>query len=189
MNHQTQLSIRLKQLRTAHAYTQDYVASMLGIIRQAYSHYETGRCVPPTAALYQLAQLYHISVEELLRMAVLRTGMLYRMRRTPKRLPPPLSATSTATWNFTMTPSTARSIVFFQTKKKNCSTISAGSMKPTVRRSSNLRKSKQGSIECVAVPVPLAHSGPLYLSPWPTHFFVLLNEKISPAYVGRSNLR
>lgn len=71
MNHQTQLSIRLKQLRTAHAYTQDYVASMLGIIRQAYSHYETGRCVPPTAALYQLAQLYHISVEELLRMAVL----------------------------------------------------------------------------------------------------------------------
>lgn len=70
-NHQTQLSIRLKELRTAHAYTQDYVASMLGIIRQAYSHYETGRCVPPTAALYQLARLYNISVEELLRMAVL----------------------------------------------------------------------------------------------------------------------
>ena len=66
----TQLSERLKQLRTAHAYTQDYVASMLGIIRQTYSHYETGRCVPPTAALYQLAQLYGISVEELLRMVV-----------------------------------------------------------------------------------------------------------------------
>ncbi|MBQ9512579.1 MAG: helix-turn-helix transcriptional regulator [Lachnospiraceae bacterium] len=72
MNHQTPLSIRLKQLRTAHAYTQDYVASVLGIIRQTYSHYETGRCVPPTAALYQIAQLYRISVEELLRMVVSR---------------------------------------------------------------------------------------------------------------------
>ena len=66
----TRLSERLKQLRTAHAYTQDYVASMLGVIRQTYSHYETGRCTPPTTALYQLAQLYNISVEELLRIAV-----------------------------------------------------------------------------------------------------------------------
>ena len=69
MNGATQLSERLKQLRKAHAYTQDYVASMLGIIRQTYSHYETGRCTPPTSALYQLAQLYRISVEDLLHLA------------------------------------------------------------------------------------------------------------------------
>ena len=66
----TRLSKRLIQLRRAYSYTQDYVASFLGVIRQTYSHYETGRCVPPTPTLYKLAGLYKISVEDLLHLSV-----------------------------------------------------------------------------------------------------------------------
>ena len=63
------LGERLRELRKVHGYTQDYVASFLGVIRQTYSHYETGRCMPPTQALYKLAGLYRISVEDLLHIA------------------------------------------------------------------------------------------------------------------------
>ena len=34
---------KLKELRKVNNYTQDYVAAVLGIVRQTYSHYETGR--------------------------------------------------------------------------------------------------------------------------------------------------
>ena len=64
------LSERLKQLRIAHSYTQDYVASFLGVIRQTYSHYETGRSKPSAQTLYKLAGLYNISVEDLLHLSV-----------------------------------------------------------------------------------------------------------------------
>ena len=37
------LPAKLKELRKAHGYTQDYVASALEIVRQTYSHYETGQ--------------------------------------------------------------------------------------------------------------------------------------------------
>ncbi len=56
----------LKELRKAHGYTQYHVASYLNIITQTYSHYETGRIIPPAEALYHLAKLYHIPVETLL---------------------------------------------------------------------------------------------------------------------------
>lgn len=61
---------RLKQLRKAHSYTQDDIASFLGVIRQTYSHYETGRCAPSAQTLYKLAGLYKISVEDLLHLSV-----------------------------------------------------------------------------------------------------------------------
>ena len=64
------LSERLKQLRIAHSYTQEYVASFLGVIRQTYSHYETGRCKPTSDTLYKLAGLYNISVEDLMHLSV-----------------------------------------------------------------------------------------------------------------------
>lgn len=60
----------LKNLRRTYGYTQEYVASQLNIIHQTYSHYETGRIIPPTDALYNLAKLYHIPPEELMRLAV-----------------------------------------------------------------------------------------------------------------------
>lgn len=56
----------LKELRKSHHYKQDFVASQLNIIRQTYSHYETGRVTPPVKSLCKLADLYGIPVESLL---------------------------------------------------------------------------------------------------------------------------
>ena len=60
----------LRDLRKSHGYTQEYVASQLNIIHQTYSHYETGRIMPPADALYLLARLYHIPAEHLLRLTI-----------------------------------------------------------------------------------------------------------------------
>ena len=40
------IAAKLKELRKLHNYTQDYVASALVIVRQSYSHYETGKRTP-----------------------------------------------------------------------------------------------------------------------------------------------
>ena len=55
---ETLLSQRLKELRKLHNYTQDYVASALGVVRQTYSHYESGKRTPNSETLYKLAGLY-----------------------------------------------------------------------------------------------------------------------------------
>jgi len=67
---QTLLSKRLKELRKVNNYTQDYVASALGVIRQTYSHYETGKRTPSSEMLYKLAGLYEISVDDLMHLAI-----------------------------------------------------------------------------------------------------------------------
>ncbi len=64
------LSTKLKDLRKAHSYTQDYVASALGIVRQTYSHYETGNRTPSAEILFKLAGLYNISVDDLLQLTI-----------------------------------------------------------------------------------------------------------------------
>lgn len=61
---------KLKELRKVHNYTQDYVAEVLGVVRQTYSHYETGKRTPDAAALYKLAGLYNISIEDLLHLTI-----------------------------------------------------------------------------------------------------------------------
>lgn len=61
---------RLKELRKANSYTQDYVASYLGIVRQTYSHYETGKRTPNYDTIYKLAGLYNISIDDLIQFAV-----------------------------------------------------------------------------------------------------------------------
>ena len=66
----TLLSKRLKELRKINNYTQDYVASALGVIRQTYSHYETGKRTPNSEMLYKLAGLYDISVDDLLHLSI-----------------------------------------------------------------------------------------------------------------------
>ena len=60
------LPAKLKELRTVHGYTQDYIASVLGIARQTYSHYETGKRKPSPDSLFKLAGLYNISVDDLM---------------------------------------------------------------------------------------------------------------------------
>lgn len=58
------LSSKLKNLRKAYNYTQDDVAAVLGVVRQTYSHYETGKRKPDINTLFMLSGLYNISVDE-----------------------------------------------------------------------------------------------------------------------------
>ncbi|MCR4657500.1 MAG: helix-turn-helix domain-containing protein [Lachnospiraceae bacterium] len=64
------LPAKLKELRKAFSYTQYDVAAALGVVRQTYSHYETGKRSPSPEVLFKLAGLYHISVEDLLQLTV-----------------------------------------------------------------------------------------------------------------------
>lgn len=61
---------KLKELRKANGYTQDYVASFLGVVRQTYSHYETGLRTPGPETLYKLAGLYNVSIEDLMQLVI-----------------------------------------------------------------------------------------------------------------------
>ncbi len=64
------LGTKLKELRKLNNYPQEYVASSLGIIRQTYSHYETGKRMPSPEMLYKLSLLYNISVESLMKLTM-----------------------------------------------------------------------------------------------------------------------
>ena len=64
------LPAKLKELRKVHGYTQDYVASALEIVRQTYSHYETGQRTPNSETLFKLAGLYNISVDDLMQLTM-----------------------------------------------------------------------------------------------------------------------
>ncbi|MGN0414291.1 MAG: helix-turn-helix domain-containing protein [Agathobacter sp.] len=64
------LAQKLLALRKSHQYTQDYVASFLGVVRQTYSHYENGLRTPSYETLYKLAGLYQISVDDLLHLSI-----------------------------------------------------------------------------------------------------------------------
>lgn len=64
------LSAKLKELRKFNNYNQDYVASTLGVARQTYSHYETGKRTPSTTVLYKLAGLYNVSVDDFLQLTI-----------------------------------------------------------------------------------------------------------------------
>lgn len=59
------LGSELKRLRKENNLSQEDVASHLHIIRQTYSHYETGRIMPPIENLYSLAALYDVPIEYL----------------------------------------------------------------------------------------------------------------------------
>ena len=59
------LPSKLKSLRKAYNYTQDDVAAVLGVVRQTYSHYYTGKWKPDINTLFILVGLYNVSVDEL----------------------------------------------------------------------------------------------------------------------------
>lgn len=61
---------KLKELRKVYGYTQDYVAAALGVVRQTYSHYESGRRTPSPDILYKLAGIYGISVDDLMQLTL-----------------------------------------------------------------------------------------------------------------------
>ena len=61
------LGERLKQERVRHKMTQEFVAETLGVSRQAVSKWENGVSDPSTSNLFAIADLYGISVENLLK--------------------------------------------------------------------------------------------------------------------------
>ena len=65
MKYDRKTESKLKKIRVAHGYTQDFVASRLGVARQTYSHYETGQRIPPYDVMQRLAALYGISLDYL----------------------------------------------------------------------------------------------------------------------------
>lgn len=61
-----QLAGNLKKYRIANHYTQDYVSMKLNISRQAYSNYERGKRNPDIDLLVKLANLYKITLTQLI---------------------------------------------------------------------------------------------------------------------------
>ncbi len=57
----------LKQHRTSSKMTQEFVAEIIDVSRQAVSKWESGASDPSTSNLIALAKLYNISAEDLLK--------------------------------------------------------------------------------------------------------------------------
>ena len=62
---ENKLSSRLMEQRTSEGYTQEEIASLLGISRSTYAAYETGRNEPDITTLIKLATLYKTSLDYL----------------------------------------------------------------------------------------------------------------------------
>lgn len=60
-------SDRLKELRKAHGMSQEKLAEKLNVSRQAVTKWETGSSYPETESLIAVADIFHITVDELLR--------------------------------------------------------------------------------------------------------------------------
>ncbi|GAF63624.1 putative transcriptional regulator [Bacillus sp. TS-2] len=60
------LGERIKNYRKKQNLTQDQVADLLGIKRSNFSSYETGRTIPPSDKLDQLADILHTTTDFLL---------------------------------------------------------------------------------------------------------------------------
>ncbi len=81
MNENKELEIRndsfltlrnyLRWLRLRYGYTQEYVAERIHIIRQTYSHYETGRVYPSIESLYNLCLLYDLPTCPILKLGAI----------------------------------------------------------------------------------------------------------------------
>lgn len=57
------LGDRIQQLRTKNCYSQDMLASLLGVSRQTISHYETNRRVPTLVSLMKMAEAFQVPVD------------------------------------------------------------------------------------------------------------------------------
>ncbi|GAF40823.1 hypothetical protein FC83_GL001450 [Agrilactobacillus composti DSM 18527 = JCM 14202] len=58
---------RLQERRNELAMTQDFVADQLGVSRQTVSNWENGRSYPDIERVLQLSELYHLSLDNLLK--------------------------------------------------------------------------------------------------------------------------
>ncbi len=71
-----QLAANLRRLRTDHNYTQAQIGEQLNISRQAYSNYETGKRIPDIDMLIRIADIYEVTLEQLLTQTCTKTGIV-----------------------------------------------------------------------------------------------------------------
>lgn len=57
---------KLKDLRTAHGYTQEELAAILNVSRSTISSWEINRTYPDLSILVSLSELYEITVDQLI---------------------------------------------------------------------------------------------------------------------------
>ena len=60
------LSQNMRKLRKVNKYSHQYVSDAIHIARQTYSLYENGKRIPDTEILCNLAELYQVSVDDML---------------------------------------------------------------------------------------------------------------------------
>ena len=135
---------KLKELRKVNNYTQDYVAAVLGIVRQTYSHYETGRRTPDAEALYKLAGLYNISIDDLMHLTVDIDREVSYDAPVPSQSSEDLSELSFL--NFLMIPRIKKSTCFIRIWKKNCFFILIRYPKRIKKKLLNLQKLRPASL-------------------------------------------
>ena len=54
---------RLRNARKKTGYTQEHAGRMLCVTRQQISNYENGKCDPSVRMLYEMAELYRVSID------------------------------------------------------------------------------------------------------------------------------
>lgn len=84
----TALGDYLKVLRKNKGYSQEFVASHLNIIRQTYSHYETGRISPPLESICVLSELYQVPLDSLLKF-IMHNESEFELSSSPELPVPP----------------------------------------------------------------------------------------------------
>lgn len=60
------LAVNMRTLREVYGYSQEDISSQLHIARQTYSNYERGKRIPDILTIVKLAELYGITVDQLL---------------------------------------------------------------------------------------------------------------------------
>ena len=71
-----QLAANLRRLRNDHNYTQTQIGEKLNISRQAYSNYETGKRIPDIDILIRIADIYQVTLEQLITQTCTKTGVI-----------------------------------------------------------------------------------------------------------------
>ena len=85
---QNPLSKNLRALREKSGYTQQQLAAVLNIDRSTYSYYESGKTSPDINALITLANIFSVSMDELIGQTTPETPMVYdsgRKYRSPTK--------------------------------------------------------------------------------------------------------
>ena len=75
-----QLVENLYRLRKAHQYTQQEISDLLNISRQAYSNYETSKRTPDLDSLMRLADIYGVSLDQLVNHPCTKDGLILEQK-------------------------------------------------------------------------------------------------------------